>query len=146
MKAITVCQPYASLIVGWEGMPPDIRKRIENRTWHTGYSGPLLIHAGKSTKWLNSWHREVPDKMPFGAIVGQANLTTCLSRGGMLSIPKHLAWVWGHRHAEGPYMWVLENVKRLVTPILYRGAQGMFNIPDDVLTGAKWINLPNPTE
>ena len=29
MKALTVCQPYASLIVGWPGIDPDDVKRVE---------------------------------------------------------------------------------------------------------------------
>lgn len=36
MKALTICQPYASLIVGWDGMPDDARKFVENRTWYSG--------------------------------------------------------------------------------------------------------------
>ena len=39
-KALTIKQPYASLIV--EGI-----KDIENRTWKTNYRGRILIHAGK---------------------------------------------------------------------------------------------------
>ncbi|MFA7254088.1 MAG: hypothetical protein WC107_06075, partial [Patescibacteria group bacterium] len=60
MKALTVCQPYASLIVGWPGIDPDDVKRVENRTWPTSYHGPLLIHAGKSRLWLSSWDGPVP--------------------------------------------------------------------------------------
>src|SRR5262245_22363982 len=38
MKALTVKQPYASLIIrGY--------KRCETRSWHTNYRGPLAIHA-----------------------------------------------------------------------------------------------------
>lgn len=47
MKALTVCQPYASLIARG-------KKRVENRTWSTSYRGHLYIHAGKSRKWLSS--------------------------------------------------------------------------------------------
>ena len=40
MKALTLYQPYASLIaVG--------AKTIETRSWGTSYRGGLLIHAGK---------------------------------------------------------------------------------------------------
>ena len=46
MKALTVCQPYASLIVGWPGIAIEDIKQIENRNWKTSYRGPLLIHAG----------------------------------------------------------------------------------------------------
>ncbi len=40
MKALTLTQPYATLIaIG--------AKRIETRSWATSYRGPLAIHAGK---------------------------------------------------------------------------------------------------
>ena len=41
MKALTIRQPWASLIAA--GM-----KTIETRGWSTRYWGPLLIHAGKT--------------------------------------------------------------------------------------------------
>ena len=41
MKAITIKQPFASLIAA--GL-----KEYEFRTWKTNYRGELLIHAGKS--------------------------------------------------------------------------------------------------
>lgn len=40
MKALTISQPYASLIARGE-------KFVENRRWPTPYRGPLAIHAGK---------------------------------------------------------------------------------------------------
>lgn len=40
MKAITVTQPYATLIM-------ILAKLIETRSWSTNYRGPLAIHAGK---------------------------------------------------------------------------------------------------
>jgi hypothetical protein len=41
MKAISIKQPWASLIV--TGIKP-----VENRTWKSNYRGPLLIHAAKT--------------------------------------------------------------------------------------------------
>jgi len=46
MKALTISQPYASLIASGE-------KWVENRSWPTGYRGPLAIHAGKGTQYLD---------------------------------------------------------------------------------------------
>lgn len=40
MKALSIRQPWAWLIVN--GF-----KDIENRSWHTKYRGPVLIHASK---------------------------------------------------------------------------------------------------
>ena len=47
MKAITISQPWAHLIVRGE-------KRVENRTWPTEHRGPLAIHAGKSLAELDA--------------------------------------------------------------------------------------------
>lgn len=51
LRALTVCQPFAHLIA----LPDsdDRMKRVENRTWHTPHRGELLIHAGRSRKWLD---------------------------------------------------------------------------------------------
>lgn len=40
MKAITIRQPWASLIASGD-------KLYETRTWNTKYRGPIAIHAGK---------------------------------------------------------------------------------------------------
>jgi hypothetical protein len=43
MKALTLTQPYATLVaIG--------AKRIETRSWSTRYRGPLAIHAAKSLR------------------------------------------------------------------------------------------------
>ena len=41
MQAISVCQPWASLIVCGA-------KRIETRSWSTPHRGPLAIHVSKT--------------------------------------------------------------------------------------------------
>lgn len=42
MKALTIQQPWASLIVSGD-------KQYETRSWKTDYRGPIAIHAGKQT-------------------------------------------------------------------------------------------------
>lgn len=138
LKAITICQPYASLIVGWDGMPPGIQKRIENRTWFTDYRGSLLIHAGKSRKWLDSWDGPVPSVMPFGCIVGAAKLVTCLRKRDTPTDRENvLSWVHSHIHAEGPWMWVLDRIERFAEPIPYRGKQGLYDVPFGIIAGSE---------
>jgi activating signal cointegrator 1 len=44
MKALTLHQPYASLVA--LGV-----KRIETRSWATSYRGPIAIHAGAGPPW-----------------------------------------------------------------------------------------------
>lgn len=145
MKALTVCQPYASLIVGWEGVDAADVKRVENRNWPTKYRGPLLIHAGISMQWLKKWPGPTPGDdgqvMPFGKIIGSAEVVDCQTIQAIYSAPDNspLGWVKHHAHAVGPhYCWILRRPRRLLTPIDYRGRQGLFNVSDDVLAGAKW--------
>lgn len=149
MKALTICQPYATLICLPESDPR--HKRVENRTWPTRHRGPLAIHAGKSLAWLD--HEDAADVfevMPFGAIVGVAELVGCFGvtlarvgkgRGRKL-VPVAPAdalatWPWlrGHRHVEGPVCWVLQNVRPLARPVPWKGRQGLWDVPDEVLAG-----------
>lgn len=130
MKALTICQPYAELIMLGE-------KHIENRKWETRYRGPLLIHAGKSTAWLDSYS-PLPDKMDFGAIVGVVELIYCCHVRVIRD--QHAGGRWKHLihdpHTSGPFCWILGNPKRFAVPIPYRGQQTLFDIPDDVVQEA----------
>lgn len=136
MRAITVCQPYAHLIASGS-------KLVENRKWPTRYRGPLLIHAGKSREWLDidetgtmdeSYGIRVAD-LAFGAIVAVAKLVDCLPimaiRRGQYD--EKYPWLNDHDHTEGPFCWVLQNVRRLPEPIKHRGALGLHEVPDSVV-------------
>jgi hypothetical protein len=146
MKALTICQPYAEFIL--RGV-----KRVENRTWSTRYRGPLLIHAGKSREWMRSDHPDKPEDEPvlsetecvFGAIVGVATVVDCVEFKAYMSIRsqqvspevmKRHPWLADHEHSWGPWCWVLENVRRFTKPIPYRGAQGFFDVPREVIGGS----------
>lgn len=136
MKALTVCQPYAELIVRGE-------KRVENRAWPTRYTGPLLIHAGKSRDWLDLSEDglreecyEIPlAAMDFGAIVGICDLIACLPVQAIRRRRLHasLAWLYDHAHVEGPWCWILAGVQRLERPVPYRGNPGLFEVDYDLL-------------
>lgn len=137
MKALTICQPYAHLIC----LPDDDdrAKRVENRKWPTRYRGPLLIHAGKSRNWLASGREYgIPESdMTFGAIIGIANLADCRSvesiRSGKCG---DFLWLAAHQHVEGPFCFVLTDCRRFEKPIPYRGAQGFFDVPKEIVAEA----------
>lgn len=127
MKALTICQPYPHLIFIGE-------KPVENRTWYTDYRGPLLIHAGKNRSWLSDGDeaRAAASGHPlvFGAIVGRVELVDCVRVQRYLRMhPKHA----DSEHVNGPWCWVVQKPVRFENPIPWRGALGLFDVPNEVL-------------
>lgn len=109
MKAITIKQPWASLIV--HGI-----KDIENRTWRTNFRGRVLIHtAGSHGRKFSVNLTDAQTKaalatiaketmfgnMPFDSIIGSVEIVDC--------VQNHPS-IWAEK---GVYNWVLAN------PILY---------------------------
>lgn len=128
MKCLTICQPYASLILLPDDNPQ--AKRVENRRWPTIYRGPLLIHAGKSTEWLDSYRWTGPP-LQFGAILGVCELVDCVAHGDKSSEQRR-PWLKSHRHYEGPWCFVLGDCRAFSRPLPWRGAQGLFDVADNV--------------
>ncbi len=129
MRAITVSQPFASLIASGE-------KWIENRTWPTVYRGKLAIHAGKGTQYLD---RQQLRQYPTGAVIAVAELVGCYSIEQILANDADPTmrklringsiWNWSeaarHQHAEGPFCWILQNIQP-IEPVQCRGSQGLW--------------------
>lgn len=127
MKALTIHQPYAHWILSGE-------KPVENRTWRVGYYGPLLIHAGKSRESVVETHEArmaaAGTPLAFGAIVGRALMVDCLRADRYREMfPEHA----DSEHVFGPWCFVLVQPVRFAAPIPYRGAQGLFDVPDEIL-------------
>jgi hypothetical protein len=135
MKCLTICQPYAHLIVTPQAELPRFifQKRVENRTWSTRYRGLLLIHAGLSKRWLNSFPHHF-EALIYGAIVGVVALVDCVEVNSLgdprrAEDAQRYPWLETHQHTEGPCAWVLNDARRFQRPIPYRGAQGLFDVP-----------------
>ena len=74
MKAITIKQPWATLIMS--GV-----KRFEFRSWKTNFRGDVLIHAGKGIdkEAVERLAKYLPDELPMGKILGKVTITDCVS-------------------------------------------------------------------
>lgn len=142
MKALTISQPYASLIASGE-------KWVENRTWPTDYRGPLAIHAGKGTQYLDKHELE---EYPTGCVIAIAKLIAVISSiefrqlgpGDLRLIPctsakslRTFGELRQHPHAEGPWYWVIDDVEK-IDHFQVRGAQGLWDwhIPHTTIGGS----------
>jgi hypothetical protein len=148
MKCISLWQPWASLcVIG--------AKRFETRHWQTSHRGPLLIHAAKK------WSRDLLDislSQPFFDVFKRANISPLLDlpRGGLIGavdlvecylcdtraligpkgisrpLPSEPELSFGD-YTQDRYAWKLENPRRFLTPIPYRGLQQIFTVTDEVV-------------
>ena len=94
MKVLSVCQPWAWLLVNGY-------KDVENRSWRTSHRGPLLIHSGAAVSglWRKNPHAQpgilttvfkrlraagirppkIPPALETGGIVGRVELLDCVT-------------------------------------------------------------------
>lgn len=118
MKALTVCQGWAQAIFV-------SGKNVENRSWPTKYRGQLLIHAGKSSKFMEeskAFHErldlEFPSRLEFGSIIGVVTVVDCVQNH-----PSQWAM-------DGYWHWVLENPIKLDQPISCAGKLMLWDYPE----------------
>ena len=164
MKALSLWQPWASLIAaGW--------KIHETRHWPTNHRGPLAIQAAQRP--LDDETREAflairhvalaylgppawsyfTKPLPRGAVVAVATLADCIPteqwleaaefRPGEAAGPAELDFVCGDFSPER-WAWRLADVRPLPAPLPWRGAQGLFEIPDATIAAALGGELPPP--
>ena len=116
MKALSIHQPYASLIA--HGL-----KTIEVRTWRTHYRGPFVVCASATRASL----RYTPPKhagleYPLGVALAIVDLIDV--REGK---PEDRSAAFAD--ATGKFAWVLANPRR-VAPVKIKGQQGWFQVAD----------------
>lgn len=122
MKALTIKEPWASLIVNGY-------KKYEFRSWKTNYRGKILIHAGMSIeKDMLGNIKDYNIEINKGAIIGEADLVDCILVNEefdkeLRNIDKI---VYGNNHINN-YAWKLENIKKYDKPIPIKGKLGLWN-------------------
>jgi hypothetical protein len=119
VKALSIRQPWAWLIVNGY-------KDVENRKWRTDFRGWFLVHAGKQFdhkgyKWVKANSKiKMPaiNEFEMGGIVGSAEIIDCVTQ-------HNSQWFFG------PYGFVLKNAETLkFIPLL--GQLNFFNVEVDV--------------
>lgn len=148
MKALSIWQPYASLIA-------INAKQYETRSWATKYRGPLAIHAAAKSpaavyKIVDSdVVREIEKALaplgsvgenighlrakclPLGKVIAIANLTDCIQIteefAASVSAEERAFGDW----TPGRYAWKFEKVCILPFFIKAKGQQGLWNLQTD---------------
>ena len=135
MKAITLWQPWASLIA-------DGLKKIETRPRPWYFVGCIAIHAGQHVdKDACRQFGYDPDTIVHSAVLCIGDKTGCVQFPNVLAQPD----AYGNFDA-GRYGYLLERVRKLVEPIPAKGHQGFWewDAPAYLLVAprkAQWVQL-----
>ena len=156
MKALSLVQPWASLLAGGA-------KRIETRSWGTAYRGLVAIHASGGLKpesrgaWRMpiiretaarlpepvglSWNTVLEEligeprleELPLGAVLAVGRLVEC-ERITAENVPEEPERSFGN-YAPGRWRWTFAGVVPLAVPVTARGMLGLWDwtAPTDVL-------------
>lgn len=137
MKAITIIQPWATLIAIRE-------KKFETRSWATKHRGPLAIHAGKKVdkevcnsepfRSVLAKHGYTADNLPTGSIIARCLLRDCreiiYDHGDYAILGISTLTASGNEYAfgdysEGRFAWELSDVNE-IAPVPAKGQQGLW--------------------
>ena len=123
MKAFTVYQPYAYLIVA--GL-----KVYETRPRRTNIRGRVAVHAGKgrlpSISMAASLALPKSPVLHYGAVLGTVEIVDCVPVEEIAHKLTEREWDIGD-YSPGRFAWVLKNPVMFSTPVPASGKQGWWN-------------------
>ncbi|MDP6303334.1 MAG: ASCH domain-containing protein [Candidatus Nitrosopelagicus sp.] len=136
MKCLSVCQPFAELII--QG-----KKTIELRKWNTKFRGEFLVHAAKNILIEDCKRMKISSSITTGAIIGKVKLTDVKK----YESDKELKSDKKKHHSlsditKNKYGFILESPKKLRVPIPYSGKLNFFEFhPDEMKNDDMKIDL-----
>ena len=126
MKCLSVCQPFAELIV--QG-----KKTIELRKWNTKFRGEFLVHAPQKIRLDECKRLKIQPEMTVGAIIGKVELISVREYENTAQIKidskKHLA---SNDESGNKYGFILQNPKQLRVPIPCNGQLNFFEFKPEL--------------
>lgn len=127
MKAITIKEPWASLIINGH-------KEYEFRSWKTKYRGKILIHAGLSQD-INNLERFKDYNLNYahGEIIGEATITDCIEvdETFLNNLRKKGPIVYETSRYNQKYAFKLENIKKYKKRIPCKGKLSIWNYEEN---------------
>lgn len=138
MKALTVTQPWATLVI--RGV-----KRFETRSWappDAVIGTRIAIHAAKGWRaadreMADFWHNdgtlaEPRADLPLGMILGTIEIAGARRTFPLPDEITAREMMMGD-YSRGRWAWILADPRPLAEPIPWRGALGLWTLPDEVL-------------
>ena len=123
MKALTIKQPWASLII--EGY-----KKYEFRSCKTNYRGKILIHAGLTLeKNIQEKFKDYNLDYKLGYIIGEAEIVDCILVDEEFNcLLRNIdSIVYGTSNHVENYAWKLENIKKYDNPLPCKGKLSLWD-------------------
>lgn len=126
MKALTIRQPWASLIMAGT-------KRVENRTWSTNYRGPLVIHAAAAPAPKAQWDDVSvileaiggdPETVPYCIDPKRAEYGVALGTVELVDVVSGLDDPFAMEYC---FQWVLDNPVLFDHPAPVKGKLGLWD-------------------
>ena len=136
MKCLSVCQPFAELII-------QNKKTIELRKWNTNFRGEFLVHAPIKIRKEDYKKLKIEKKLTVGAIIGKVELCDVKKYESLKEIQidkkKHITSIISQ---EKKFGFILKNAKPFRIPIPWKGQLGFFDVdlPKMKINNNKIIN------
>jgi predicted transcriptional regulator len=122
MKCLSVCQPFAELII-------QNKKTIELRKWNTNFRGEFLVHAPIKIRKEDYKKLKIEKKLTIGAIIGKVELCDVKKYESLKEIQidkkKHITSIISQ---EKKFGFILKNAKPLRIPIPWKGQLRFFDV------------------
>jgi hypothetical protein len=122
MKCLSICQPFAELVI-------QNKKTIELRKWNTNFRGEFLVHAPIKIRKEEIKKMRIKEKLTTGAIIGKAELYDVKKYESIEEIQNDKNKHFSTRNfQEKTFGFILKNSKPLRIPIPWKGQLGFFNV------------------
>jgi hypothetical protein len=129
MKAITLIQPWATLIILGE-------KKIETRSWSTNLRGEIAIHAGKKidkSVFEKPYYREAfkkygitVDNIITSSLIGRCKIVDVKKTEDLIDVISEQERVFGN-YDSNRYGWILDDFEAIEPIRNVKGMLGLWN-------------------
>lgn len=123
MRALTIRQPWAELIIGG-------RKRYELRSRRTHIRGRIWMHAGRTVEDADAERAGLdPTSLPRGVLLGTAELVGCSPFTPEMADEMRRARIYFGDWEDNLFAWEMSSPRRLPEPIPWKGSLSWFDVP-----------------